>query len=146
MVDIRTLDIHPAYGYEWQKRWLVAVTLRDDSLKQCGQDPKYASHRLWGQERMGLNNVSKILSYIPLLHIIVGITRIFLNSQDKSSSPEKQAISDRHFTRGCLEIFLGPLLIIVDIVQTIRDYWEVNAFIAKNKEHIINSTKAFYWN
>ena len=117
----RTLDIHPAFGFESNERWKVAVEQRDEHIRQAGGDPSQATHRLWGQERMSVNNLSKIAGYFPLVNIIIGIARIIINAQDHSRNPEKKAIIARHIWRGVAEICFGPLLAIPDIVQTILD-------------------------
>jgi len=77
---------------------------------------------------MGANNISKVIGYIPGLNVIVGIVRIILMLQNNSATPEKQAIIARHIYRGMAEICLGPLLLIPDIVQTIRDQCVVQDF------------------
>jgi hypothetical protein len=119
---IRTLDIHPAFGFESVERWEVACNQRDESLIQKGKDLTDTTHRRWGPQRMALNNFSKIFAYIPGLNVIIGIARIIFSlANNKSQDPVKKAIYARHIGRGIAEIFLGPLLLIADIVQTIRD-------------------------
>ncbi len=125
----RALDIHPAWGFETLDRWKVAVEQRDQYLKQQGKDPKQYFHREWGEQRIALNNVSKVLAYFPGLNVIVGIARIVLALQDRSEDPVKRAIIAKHIYRGLAEIFLGPLLIIPDLVQTILDRDVVQAYL-----------------
>jgi hypothetical protein len=116
-----TLDIHPAFGFESKGRWDVAVEQRDEHIRQAGRDPAQACHRLWGDERRSVNNISKIVGYFPLLNIVIGIARIIINAQLRSQNPEKKAIIARHIWRGIAEICFGPILIIPDVVQTILD-------------------------
>ena len=126
---IRTLDIHPALGFETLERWNVAVNQRDEYITQKGANPKDANHRIWGEERRVLNNFSKIAAYIPGLNLIIGIARIILSLRSKTTNPEKKAINARHVYRGIAEIFLGPLLMIPDVVQTIRDKAVVQMYL-----------------
>ena len=116
---IKTLDIHPVFGYETGERWVVAVHQRK------------AYDQLWDQQREILNNFSKVASYIPGVNVIVGLARIIYCSRDlyKTKDLEKKIINAWHIGRGVAEIFLGPLLIIADVIQTIRDRSLVNAYM-----------------
>jgi Ankyrin repeats (3 copies) len=131
MINGRALDIHPAFGYETTRRWEVAVDLRDEDIKRKGRDPAEAHHRLWGRERMIINNFSKAASYFPGVNVIVGLARIICCSMDlyQTTNPEKKFINAKHIGRGFAEIFFGPLLIIVDVIQTIRDRSLVKAYL-----------------
>lgn len=128
----RILDIHPALGFETIDRWKVAVHQRDEQIRLGGGDPQVNTHRLWGEQRMGINNLSKFVAYIPGLNVIVGIARIILLSKDKTSNPQKKEIVTRHIYRGFAEIFLGPLLLIPDVVQTFLDRGVVQDYVIRH--------------
>ena len=75
------------------------------------------------------------------IFLVLGINLLMtegseINLQNNTSNPEKKAIAARHIYRGIGEIFLGPFLLIPDIVQTIRDYrtvkdYKINCIFSK---------------
>lgn len=126
----RTLDIHPAFGFESVDRWKVACHQRDEFIRK-EKLQLLGYHRLWGDSRAALNNFSKIAACIPGVNIIVGISRIILCAKENPKLPLKQEINARHIRRGFLEIFLGPLLLVIDMIQTIRDRALVKTYLEK---------------
>jgi hypothetical protein len=118
----KTLDLHPAFGFEWGRRWNVAADQRDTSITARGGDPKNAYHRQWSTPRMYGNNVAKALSYIPIFSILTGLGRMTMAYLDRTNDPEKRAILNRHFTRGALEVLFGPLLLLADLAKTYSDW------------------------
>lgn len=123
-----TLDIHPAFGFENMERWEVAVHQRDDYNKAKGFDPSGSRYRSDADGLMGLNNFSKVLSYIPLLNVAVGMSRIYACAFDEATDPVKKAINERHITRGIAEVFLGPILVIPDILTTLYEKTIVDTY------------------
>ncbi|MCE2982010.1 MAG: hypothetical protein LW832_00445 [Parachlamydia sp.] len=128
----RTLDIHPAFGFETFDRWRVAVHQRDEALRIVGRNPDYYVHRLMGRVWLVLNNASKVLSYIPRINKVIGLLRIFLVTQDETNDREKKAIIVRHIYRGAAEICLGCWLLPLDIFQTVRDSYLVESYLQHN--------------
>lgn len=142
---MRTLDIHPAFGFESFKRWDVAVHQRDEKLKKEGKNLRDAHHREGRDFRMSLNNSSKVAACIPGLHLISAIVRMILCAKDKSRDPEKRAINARHIGRGIAEFFfLGPFLLLVDISQTILDQKLVEEYSRLFPDHANDPKKLVF--
>lgn len=122
-----TLDIHPAFGFENMERWEVAVHQRDHYIRANGGNPGNSHHRAYAQ-LMGFNNLSKVASYIPILNVVVGVQRIFINIFDETEDPVKKAICESHITRGFAEICFGPLMVLPDILTTLYEKTIVDTY------------------
>jgi hypothetical protein len=120
-MEIRNLDLLTPFGFESKSRWQVAIhQIENDPNKQVDDE-----HRLWGKEKMVSNNAAKILSYIPVLNVIIGVARIILFANNF----EANSNHTQHIFRGIADILLGPLMFIIDIIQTLRDQSVVNEYV-----------------
>lgn len=134
MTTLRTLDIHPALGFETPDRWRVAVHQRDEKIRQTGGNPANFHHRLWSSERMLLNNVSKCLVCIPGVNVIVGIARAIINTANyySTTNPEKQWICLSHLWLSLAEVLFGPAVFVAHCIQTVFDKHIVDAYLTEH--------------
>lgn len=114
------LEFSPVYGYETVAR-LEAVFERP--LVE-GKEKDY----LTGIIRS--NNITKIIGYIPVVNVIVGIVRIIFHTYAYFYSSKNKALSAGFIRRGVAEVFLGPFVMIADILHTRRDDIKVKAYHA----------------
>jgi hypothetical protein len=122
------LNLHPALGFGTPMRFEAAAAQRDADLRHAGVDPSKGRHRLWGKQIMLLDDVAKIAGYF--CGTITGVARLALNLYAYANTriPEKQALCVNHMWRGAGEIFLGPLMVIPDIIQTVYDHMIVQDY------------------
>lgn len=133
MSVLRMLELYPAFGFDKvpcinDQRWEVAAAQRETYLTSHGEDD--STFRFYKNEGMSANLISKFLGYIPLVNVIVGFARIFFiaNAFHSTENPVKIRAMKSHIYRGVAEILFGPLLLIVDIIQTIRDQQVVSRY------------------
>ncbi|QLH36447.1 MAG: hypothetical protein HWD61_10170 [Parachlamydiaceae bacterium] len=72
----RTLDIHPAFGFESVDRWKVACHQRDEFIRK-EKLQLLGYHRLWGDSRAALNNFSKLLLVFQELTLLLEYQELF---------------------------------------------------------------------
>lgn len=138
MATIRELSVNPVFGFETPARYEVAAKQRDQRNLAAGVEAKESVH-LYSKTKMVLTNISKICSYLPVIHIVIGIARIMFHAlsqtnADNKTDFEQEAINTRMICRGVAEIFIGYLLFIPDLIQTIRDYNTTKQYMLANPD------------
>lgn len=133
MTEFRTLEMHPAFGFETDARWKVAAHQyeKKKGYKTAKPGEELHDYQIWARPTVNIMNDSKIWGYIPIINIIVGIARILFfakNYQDCSAEDKWQ------FGRGIAEILMGPLLLIPDLILTCRDNAVVKTYMFKHPE------------
>lgn len=129
---IPNLFLGPAFGWETEGRNKVAIS----QLRE--RDPFY-SHRcpkaqlIKNKSYQSMNNTTKILGYIPVINVIVGI---IILTQIKNLDPKYQ---DTWRARGIAVIFAGPLLFVVDMIKFISDV----KIVAKYEQQFPDLIKEF---
>ena len=108
-------DFPPAFGLQtqnnnaesyYEKRYCNVAAVDEFGLSVI-VSPEYY---------INLDNVIKVLSWIPPIGIIVGLSRDICNNESPSNFSEKCL----YVFRACMEILcLGPLLALIDISITI---------------------------
>lgn len=131
MAEFRTLEMYPAIGFISDARWQVAADQHEKAKPQAGK----SGHRMWARPTVDTLNGTKVLGYIPVINVIIGIIRILFFSKDyKNQNTEDKANSKQHILRGVAEILVGPLLLIPDLIVTLRDRSVVKAYMSKHPE------------
>lgn len=140
---IYTLAIYPPVGFATRITQEVAVFQRNDLITKGGGSPNNYTHGAWCATFRSDFNIVTFLGYIPLFSVIVGIGRIYWNVTNwprlnPITREEKIKIRIKHICRGVAEIlsFLGPLLLIMDIVQTILNLYVAHNYLAQRAANL----------
>lgn len=129
-IAIRTLEMHPAFGFETDARFQCAA----HAAEAKGKSPQ--GHRMWARPTVDTINSAKAFGYLPIINVIIGIASIlfFSNSLSAHHSEEDKAQAKKFIIRSVLMILIGPLLLIPDAILTIRDAFAVKAYMAMHPE------------
>lgn len=112
------LYLGEAFGWETESRskMIISQLREENKIVLSSTCPK---RQLVKNDMFRLqSNSAKLLGYIPVINIIMGLMAIYYSSKDSTSGPNHRAM---WIFRGIATILTGPLLIVADLAKTIFD-------------------------
>ncbi len=121
-----------AFGWDTEAKSKVAIsTLREENKIETNKCPK--AQLIKNEWFRGFSNAPKVLGYLPVLNVIVGISEIIFGlsaGEEETTRPNNGLF---WIARGVVTILTGPLLAVVDLAKTLYDWTIVEKYNTENQ-------------